>query len=445
MALTGLDIFKLLPKTNCGDCGVPTCLAFAMKLAQKKAELKECPHASDQAKAVLGAAGEPPMRLLKVGTGPDAFEMGGETVMFRHEKTFNRQTALAVRLEDTEDSSALAAKICEVDTYSLERVGEKLRVDAFCLANLSQEREPYLSALKMAQDSSSKAIVLDCANLDTLKAALQSCDGRRIILHPGEVETTPFAALAQEHQAALIVSAGSMEELALRTEKIAAGGFRNMLLHRTGSPAGSFLHQATMLRRLALRKGFKPFGYPLAHFPAATDPAELLADAVIGLCKYSGLLVLPAYNRELLLTLLTLRQNIYTDPQKPIQVDPKVYAIGEPHPDSRVFVTTNFSLTYFIVSGEIENAGVSAWLVIPDCEGMSVLTAWAAGKFSGEKIGKFVREVKLESLVASRQIIIPGYAAAISGELEEALPGWEVMVGPQEAADIAPFLASLPG
>jgi acetyl-CoA decarbonylase/synthase complex subunit gamma len=158
------------------------------------------------------------------------------------------------------------------------------------------------------------------------------------------------------------------------------------------------------------------------------------------MCKYAGIMVLPRFETELMLSLFTLRQNIYTDPQKPIQVDPQLAAIGDPGPDSPIFVTTNFSLTYFIVSGEIENAGISAWLIIPDCEGMSVLTAWAAGKFSGESIGKFVKDIRLEEKVTTREVVIPGHVASISGDLEEALPGWSVAVGPQEASDLAPFI-----
>ncbi len=442
MALTGLQIFKLLPKTNCGDCGVPTCLAFAMKLAQKKAELKECPYASEEAKQVLGAASEPPMRVIKAGIGADAFEIGGETEMFRHEKTFYHQTAIALRVEDTDDPTALAAKVSEADAYSVERVGEHLHLNAFCLSNTSRNREQFLAALKVVTESSSKALILDCQDPDTVKAALSVLEGRRPIVYPGEADPSLFVESVQAGNANLVVPAKSFDELAERTEKIAQTGFKDLLLDLRSSSLGDRVRQGTILRRAALRKGFKPFGFPLVWFIPPQDEQQLLAQATVGICKYAGIMVLPRFSKELMMTLFTLRQNIYTDPQKPIQVDPKIYAIGEPRPDSLVFVTTNFSLTYFIVSAEIENAGISAWLVVPDSEGMSVLTAWAAGKFSGAKVGKFVKDVKLEEHVTTRELIIPGYAAPISGELEETLPGWKITVGPQEAADLGPFIAN---
>ncbi len=442
MALTGLEIFKLLPKTNCGKCGVPTCLAFAMKLAQKKAELKECPYASEQAKQVLGAASEPPMRVVKAGAGADAFEVGGETEMYRHEKTFRHQTAIALRVEDTEEPAALAAKVAEVDAFVIERVGEQLRLNAFCLSNTSRDKERYLAALKTVTAGSSKAVILDCPDPETMKAALPLLAGKRPVLRPGETDLLPFVNLAQENNASLVVSAKSFEELAARTEAIVQTGFKDLLLELQAPGLGDRVETSTIVRRAALRKGFKLFGFPLVWSLPAQDEHLLLAGAAVGICKYAGILILPQFSREMMLTLFTLRQNIYTDPQKPIQVDPKVYAIGEPRPDSMVFVTTNFSLTYFIVSGEIENAGVSAWLVVPDCEGMSVLTAWAAGKFSGAKVGKFVKDIKLEEHVTTRELIIPGYASPISGDLEESLPGWKITVGPQEAADLGPFVAN---
>lgn len=440
MALTGLQIFKLLPKTNCGDCGVPTCLAFAMKLAQKKAELSECPHASDEAKEVLGAASEPPMQTLKLGVGPHAFEVGGETEMFRHEKTFYHQTAIAIRVNDDDDIDSIAANVSEANDYIIERVGEKLHIDAFCLSNVSQNREKFLTALETIAENSSKAVILDCADRDTIKAALAMLEGKRPVIYPGDADSSQFVDLAQKHGASLIVTAGSFNKLAAQTERIVQAGFKDILLNIKSSNPGERLRNNTIMRRAALRKGFKLFGFPSVWFIEADDEYELQAEAAVGICKYSGIVALPKFSKEMLLTLYTLRQNIYTDPQKPIQVDPKLNAIGDPGPDSPVFVTTNFSLTYFIISGEIENAGISAWLVIPDCEGMSVLTAWAAGKFSGEKIGKFVKSIGLEERVSTREIIIPGYVASISGDLEEALPNWKVIVGPQEASDLAPFI-----
>jgi len=429
-----------LPKTNCGDCGVPTCLAFAMKLAQKKAELAECPHASEEAQNVLGAASEPPMRLIKAGVGPDAFEIGGETEMFRHEKTFYHQTAIAVGIDDRLDPGEIAEMVSEADGYVIERVGERLFVETFYLSNGSADRGKYLAALDVVLNNSAKAVILDTSDIKTAREAVTRLDGRKPILCPRAGDTEAFVELASEAGVGLVISSDSIEHLAEKTEKAVQSGFKDILLNLGSENLSSRIQNNTIVRRAALRKDFKTFGFPQVWFLKQGEEIGNLADAVVGICKYTGLLVLPEFSKEMMLTLYTLRQNIYTDPQKPIQVDAKLYAIGDPKPDSPLFVTTNFSLTYFIVSSEIENAGISAWLTIPDCEGMSVLTAWAAGKFSGEKIGKFVKENKIEEKLTSRDIIIPGYVASISGDLEEALPGWKVTVGPQEAADLGPFI-----
>ena len=442
MALSGLDIFKLLPKTNCGDCDVPTCMAFAMKLAQKKAELSECPHASDEAKATLGAASEPPIRLVKIG-GANALEVGNETVMFRHEKTFFHQTGIAVELRTSEGKEKLASKIKEVEGYTVERVGEELKTDLFFISHDSAKKADFLEAVKLVKQNSSKGVILDCSDEEALKEGLEILKDDRPAVFLKKELTDNDIDLAKSYDANLILTAQSLEELTGQAEKAREAGLNNLILNLESSNIGHHLQNNTIMRRSALKKNFKPFGYPLVSYVRANSPFDLLARASMLLCKYDSIIVLPESDRAMLYTLFTLRQNIYTDPQKPIQVDPKVYPIGEPGPESPVFVTTNFSLTYFIVSGEIENSGTSAHLVVADAEGQSVLTAWAAGKFVGETIAKFIKDIKLEEQVKTRKIIIPGFVAQISGDLEDSLPGWEVIVGPQEASDIPSFVKSI--
>ena len=239
---------------------------------------------------------------------------------------------------------------------------------------------------------------------------------------------------------ALAVTAPDLNALVSLTTRLKEEGLNDLILHfQTHSLAEQF-QTNSIARRAALKDNFKPLGYPSLTFIGQENLLEETVLAVNEISKYGGICVLPSFDPAQIASLMTLRLNIYTDPQKPIQVEPKTYEIGEPKPNSPVFVTTNFSLTYFIVSGEIENCGISAWLVVPECEGMSVLTAWAAGKFSGATIGKFVKEIGLEKHVTTREIIIPGYVAQISGELEENLPNWKVTVGPQEAADLESFV-----
>jgi len=439
MALSGLDIFKLLPKTNCGDCGVPTCMAFAMKLAQKKAELSECPHASEEAKAFLGAASEPPIRLVKIGK-ENSLEIGNETVMFRHEKTFFHQPGIAIELRTSEGKERLLSKIKEIENNQVVRVGEELKTDLFFITQDSQAKEDLISTINLVKKKSTKGIILDCSDQESLREGLGLLKDDRPAVLLRNALTEQDIELAKANQAALILSAKSFEELLEQTEQARNAGLNDLILNLESPGVGHQLQANTILRRSALKKGFKPFGYPLFSYLRAESDFESLAKASVFLCKYDSILVLPEYDKALLYSLFTLRQNIYTDPQKPIQVDPRVYPIGEPTSESPVFVTTNFSLTYFIVSGEIENSGISAHLVVADTEGQSVLTAWAAGKFVGEKVAKFIKNIGLEQQVKTRKIVIPGFASQISGDLEENLPGWEVIVGCQEASDIPSFV-----
>jgi acetyl-CoA decarbonylase/synthase complex subunit gamma len=439
MALSGLDIFKLLPKTNCGDCGIPTCMAFAMKLAQKKGDLSECPHASEEAKAKLGAASEPPIRLIKIGGSPH-IELGNEIVMFRHEKTFIHKTAIAILLKTSDSEESLASTVKETGDYKIERVGEELTIDLFFISDDSSDKNRLLKAISLVKQISKKGIILDCPDKDSLEESLQLLKGDRPSIFLRDKVNEKHIELANTFNASLIISDITFEGLSEQVEKVIQTGFKDIILNLASDNIGSDIQNNTILRRSALKKNYKPFGFPLFTILRSEDKYELLANASACLCKYSSIVVLPVFDKSLLYTLLTLRQNIYTDPQKPIQVDPKVYPIGEPNEGSPVFVTTNFSLTYFIVSSEIENSGISAHLLVCDCEGQSVLTAWAAGKFNGKGIAKFIKEINLEQFTQNHKIVIPGFASQISGDLEESLPGWEVIVGCQEASDIPVFV-----
>ncbi len=442
MALSGLDIFKLLPKTNCGDCSVPTCMAFAMKLAQKKAELSECPHASDEAKDSLGAASEPPIRLVKIG-GANALEIGNETVMFRHDKTFFHQTGIAIELLTSEKIGDLQKKIEEIESYRVERVGEELFADMFFIRHNSDKEDNFLETIHTVQKHSAKGLILDCPSRDTLRKGLEICKSDRPTIYLREGAIDQDFDLVKTYNASLILFANSLESLETQSEKARSAGISDLILNLESENLGRQLEDNTILRRSAIKNNFKPFGFPLFSYIRGNNIYEYLADATVLMCKYDSIIVLPEYSKAFLYALFTLRQNIYTDPQKPIQVDPKIYPIGDPTPDSPVFVTTNFSLTYFMVSGEIENSGISAHLIITDVEGQSVLTAWAAGKFVGETIAKFIKDIGLEDQVKTRKIVIPGFVSQISGDLEESLPGWEVIVGPQEASDIPSFVKNV--
>ena len=441
MALTGLDIFKMLPKTNCGECGVPTCMAFAMKLASKSAELSACPYASDEAKDKLGAASKPPIRLVKIGPVDNEVQIGNETVIFRHEKTFVHPTALAVAFSDGQSPDELAHQTAVVRDYCLERVGEQLMLELALVENTTGAVEPFVAAVKEVAGTTGKGIILQSDNPAAIEAALQALEGQRPLIHAAtSVNADEMAALAVKYNAPIVARATSLDALSELTKKLAGLGVQDIVLDMPSDNPAAQMQYNTAIRRAALKSTYEPMGYPVINFLTGSDIPSLVADASTLICKYASILVIDTLAYQALLPMMMLRQNIYTDPQKPIQVEPKVYPIGEPHENSPVLVTTNFSLTYFIVSGEIENSGVASHLAIVECEGMSVLTAWAAGKFSGEKIAAFIKQSGLEDQVKTRKLIIPGYVAQISGELEECLPGWEIAVGPQEASDLGSYM-----
>ena len=437
MALNGLEIQKLLPRTNCKECGSNTCLAFAMKLAAKKANLSECPYASDEAKRILGADSEPPVKAVRVGEA----KIGEETVLYRHEKTFVNRTLIAVNIDCGDEGAEETLQ--KIRDYCLERVGEVLTVNCVAVTQKKGDAADCAALAKKANELTGLPVILraDEASAELAAPALKGTGS--ILCGVNEQNADKLAALARENGLILAVGAADMDGVVSLITLLKAKDFNDFLIEfATHSLAEQFATN-TIARRAAIKDKVKALGYAALRFIEGGDPFHATAQAVTEIEKYGGVIVLPYFDPAQLAVLMTLRQNIFTDPQKPIQVEPKLYAIGEPDKDSPVFVTTNFSLTYFIVSGEIENSGVSAHLVIPECEGMSVLTAWAAGKFNGAQIAKAVKEYGLEESVDTRRIVIPGYVSQISGELEENLPGWKVLVGPQDAGDIKSFVKAV--
>jgi acetyl-CoA decarbonylase/synthase complex subunit gamma len=442
VALTGLEIYKLLPKTNCKECGFPTCLAFAMKLAQKGTELDKCPYVSDEAKAALDAASAPPIRLVAVGTGDRAFEVGNETVLFRHEKTFYHEPGLLVRVTD-EDAQAAAAKAAEVAGFAVERVGMMLQLDGVAIEHTAADAGALAAAVAAVRAAApGLPLMLMAEDSAVLAPAAAEAAGERPLLHAARAGNwQALAAVAAEHGCPLVVRA-DLGELSSLTEQVKGAGVEDMVLDAGADGLGATLTAGTQLRRLALKKGARALGYPLVTF-AHGSLAEQTVAATQAICKYSGVIVLDDFDPAAAYTLLALRQNIYTDPQKPIQVEPKLYEIGAPTADSPVLITTNFSLTYFSVSSEVEAGGMPAWLLVSDSDGQSVLTAWAAGKFDAERIAKTVKDAGMDAKVGHHKLVIPGHVAGLSGEVEEELPGWQIMVGPRDAVEIPTYLKTV--
>jgi len=444
MALTGLEIYKLLPQTNCKDCGFPTCLAFAMKLAAKQAELKACPHVAEASKAKLEAASAPPMRLVEVHGEDGQLAVGNETVLFRHEKTFYHRPGLFVRVKDTAGEQAIKAQVAAADAYLADYVGITLTLDGFAVEAASGDPAVFATAVKAARSASKKPLILIAPDPALAKAGLEAAAGTRPLLYAADkANWQAMAEAAKAAGAPLVVKGSSLDELAELTASLQGAGLEDLVLDPGAAGHLNSLQQFTALRRLALKKNFRPLGFPLITFPGADSGADQTLLAAQHIAKYAGFIVLEDFDPATLYALLVLRQNIYTDPQKPIQVLPALYEINNPDGNAPLMVTTNFSITYFSVANEVEGSGWPAWLMVADAEGMSVLTAWAAGKFDAERIAKAVKAFGVAEKVGHKRLIIPGQVAVLSGELEEELPGWQIMVGPREAVDIAAYLKAM--
>jgi len=440
MALTGLEIFKLLPKTNCKKCGMPTCLAFAMQLAQKRAKLEDCPSASEEAKETLAAAAAPPMQLVKFGSGENQVQIGQETVMFRHEEKFYNPTVVAVTVSDKLASDSLKKRIESINALQFERVGIQIGVKAVAVVNDSGDPQTFANVAATVKDSSSLALILcsDCP--EAISSALAQTAKVRPLIASAKADTAEaMSKIAKENDCPLVVKAESVEALAELTEKIKAQGTEELVLSLEGLTLAEKLRNFTRMRALSLKKVFRPLGYPTLAIVAEGDTAQQAASATSLICKYCGIVIVDTVEAYAFLPMLTAIMNIYSDPQKPIQVEPKVYSIGEANDSSPFIFTTNFSLTYYTVESDVEASRVPCHILVVDTEGTSVLTAYSGDKLNEKAVADAMNKHNVDSLVKHRKLIIPGYVAVMSGKLEEAT-GWEIMVGPRESSMLPKYL-----
>jgi acetyl-CoA decarbonylase/synthase complex subunit gamma len=439
MALTGLDIYKKLPKQNCKECGLPTCLAFAMKVAAGQVGLDQCPRLTDEARAELGDASAPPQRLVKIGPAGHAIEIGQETVLFRHEEKFHHPPAVALTLSDAADAAALKDACGAFRALQFTRVGETIHPDMIALMGDSGSAGTFRSAAELVQAELSVPMVLVGTPEAVAAAATGPLAGTRPVLYcRGEVSVTELAELAKRAAAPLCV-AGELAAVAETVEALGKQGVKDVLISPGPVGLAQGLSFLTRSRRAALRKKFRPLGCPALAIACGDDKALAALDACTYVAKYAGVVISDAWEPYLLVPILTTRQNIHTDPQKPVQVEPRLYDIGEVTPKSPLLITTNFSLSYYSVEAEAEASRMGCRILAVNTEGTSVLTAWAADKFNAQTITAALKASGVAEKLDHRKMILPGHVAVLAASVADE-SGWEVLVGPKEATGIGPYL-----
>ena len=446
MALNGIQIFKLTPKKNCKECGCPTCMAFAMKVAQGAMQIEQCPHMSDEALASLSEATAPPMKTIKIGTGDGEFTLGGETVLFRHEKTFVSKTRYAVALCTDMTDAEVEAKLAEIPVVDYDRIGERMHVElVYVNCGEGADAAAYTALVEKAKGLG-RTLVLGCTDPEIAKAALEVCKDSKPVLNGANASNyEAMNAVATEAGVVLGVSGANIDELHDTVEAIEKLGNKNLVLDTTEATIKETFATTVQVRRASLKDTDRTFGYPsIVNLAKIAQGDRYMQQALLSLftMKYGSIIVLEEMGYAEALPVFGLRQNVFTDPQKPMKVEPGIYPLNGADENSICLTTVDFALTYFLVSGELERSGVPVNLVINDAGGLSVLTSWAAGKFSGNSISKFFKE-NVEDKVKSRKVIIPGKVAVLKGDIESKLPGWEVIVAPLEAVQLVKFMKDL--
>jgi len=439
MALTGLEIYKKLPRTNCKDCGFPTCLAFAMKIAAGQVELSKCPHVTEEAKASLESASKPPIQLVTIGSGDNEVKIGNETQLYRHEEKFHRPTAVAVRVSDTLSADEIAARAEAIGKLVFERVGTTIKVDLVAVDNESGDEAKFLDAAKVAAEKSGRGLVLMSAKAETLKKAAEAHKAAKPLLYLSDpAQLKEAAEVAKAAGCPLAFRSESVEAAAAATPTLESAGMDQIVLDPGARGLKATVEALSTVRRLSL-KNFRPLGFPCIAFTTDPDPMMQVVEASTYIEKYAAVVVTDAIEKWQALTILTTRQDIYTDPQKPVAVEPKMTAVGEVTDSSPVMVTTNFSLSYYSVEGEVEASRVPAYVIAVDTEGTSVLTAWASDKFNATTITEAMQKAGVGEKVKHKKLIIPGLVAVLSGGIEDE-SGWQVLIGPKEASGLPSYL-----
>ena len=439
MAVKGLDIFKLSPKKNCKECGSPTCMAFCMKVAQGAVPITKCPYMSEEAIALLSEATAPPMQTITVG----AHKLGGETVMMRHEKTLVNRNLFAATLCTCMDDAAVEARLEGIRKVDYERIGEREMVECVFVHDAG-DCAKFVELCKKAAALPDRTVIIDTKDVETAKAAVEAIKDSKPILNGANKDNfNDMNEIAKAAGLVLGVSGTDLSELHDTVAALEKAGNKNLILDVTAPTIKETFANAVLVRRTAIKDGDRTFGYPsIVNLGVLCNHDEHLETALAAMfvVKYGSIIVMDKVGYAEALPLYGLRQNIFTDPQKPMKVAPGIYPINGAGPDDPCALTVDFALTYFLVSGELERSKIPVNLLITDASGMSVLTAWAAGKFSSTSVKKFFDEFDIASKISNRTLIIPGKVAVMKGEIQDKLPEWNVVVGTREAVELVKYL-----
>ncbi len=448
MAIKAADLQKKLPdggKKNCKECGFPTCFAFAMKLVAKGTTVDKCKHLSEEVKAWIVEELAPPIRLITIGGKGNEVVIGEEDVIYRHEKTFIHPPGIGLLISDKENTHKINEKISKLKEFQFERVGLTLKANEIAVKYESGDKENFLAIVKKISESNIPLIIIS-DDLEVLFSARDLVADQKPLIYP-ITKSNIDAAIPKikEKLTPVGVKGNGIEELIPLTIKLKEAGIEDIVIDSNPMCLKDLIRDYTLLRKAALKKNFRPLGYPILSF-ACSIGKNLMEEALIaatGIIKYAGLIILSDFEKEILYPILVARMNIYTDPRFPLAVEEKIYEIGKANEGSPALITTNFALTYFAVASEIENSKVPSYLCIQGTDGLCVLAGWSSGKFTGETVGAFIKKCGIADKIKNKKLIIPGLAARIKGEIEEELPGWEIIVGPREASDIPKFLPPL--
>jgi len=443
MALSAMAIYKQLPKTNCGDCGFPTCMAFAMQVAAKQKALTDCPYLSEEAKAEFAEASTPPMKLVHIGPpGEAGFEIGQETVMFRHEEKFHKPPALAAKIPASLSEDQAFKRLEQINQAEYTRVGQRLAVDLAVVEIDGLSPQVASSRVKALASKSRVPFIISGTGAEAMSAAVAAIVEKRPLVYKATEENLEsFIAIASANQCPLAVSAESLERLADLTKVARDKGVADMILAFDGRDTAKAIRDITRARRAALKKNFRPLGLPAMMDVSHEDVEKETVLASMAAAKYAGIIMINGLDGAELLPILTTVQNIYTDPQVPNEVEAKLYEIGNVNENSPVMFTTNFALTYFSVEGEVERSKVPSFICVVHTEGLGVLNAYAGDKISPEKVVKTLEQQKVTERVKHRKLIIPGLLPSFRAEIEDTSPWKEVLIGPENASGIPIFLA----